>query len=244
MRVPVCAFVLAACVSAAAEEEAPPPLVSGEMGASWLANSGNTNNSTVGTWGQLAIQPGPYKAIAQGGFIQSTVEQATSSRRAYAGLRGERKLPASLSAEVRGEYYEDRPAGTRKQYAVSAGGLCRILANDTRTLSVSVSLTHTWERRVLPPDRDFLGAQTGLEFSLKVNDIVALTHESSYVRDFSDATNWRGKASTSLQASLNRHFAFKVAHQLYRNKPDPGKHAVDMGIVASLVASWPAKPKP
>lgn len=234
-------LLCALSVLARADDEPPPPLWAGQVSASYVANSGNTNNSTVGASGELVWQPLSYKVVVAGEFIRTETENRLGSKRLGTVVRTERTLPWRLSVYTEGSYFEDPSSGTRNQFAVNIGGLGHVLKGEKHALAVSLSLTQTWENRMVMPDRDFLGGQLGLDFKFKANDTVLMEQTASYVRDFSDSTNWRVRAATALTVALNRRFAFKLSHQLYRNKPDSGKRASDRTMLASLVVHWPSR---
>lgn len=235
-----CVLLLALGATAFADDDPPPPLWTGQVSASYVANAGNTNNATIGASGELAWQPSQYRIVATGEFIRTETEHQLGSKRLGTAVRIERTLPWRLSMYTEGAYFEDTPSGTRNQLAVNIGGLGHVLKGEKHALAVSLSLTQTWENRMIMPDRDFLGGQFGVDFNLKTNDIVLFEQTASYVRDFSDSTNWRVKASSAMTVSLNKRFAFKFSHQLYRNKPDPGKRSTDRTTLASLVIRWPS----
>ena len=223
------------------DDDSPPPLWTGQISASYVANSGNTNNSTAGASGEIVWQPTAYKVVVAGEFIRTETENQLGSKRLGTTVRTERTLPWRLSVYTEGSYYEDPPSGTRNQLAVNIGSLGHVIKGERHSLALSLSLTQTWENRMVMPDRDFLGGQIGLDFKLKTNDIVLFEQTASYVRDFSDSTNWRARTATALTVALNKRFAFKFSHQLYRNKPDPGKRSTDRTTLASLVVRWPAR---
>jgi putative salt-induced outer membrane protein len=242
MRIaPAVAFSLMCVVVANADDDPPPPLWTGQVSASYVANSGNTNNSTLGASGEVAWQPRQYRAVLAGEFIRTESDAKLGSKRLGTSLRVERTLPHRLSAYTSGTYFEDPPSGTRNQLALNIGGLAHLIKGERHLLAMSLSLSQTWENRFIVPDRDYLGGQIGIEVRFKPNDIVTAEHESSLVRDFSDASNWRARSSTALTVAMNTHLAFKFSHQLYRNKPDPGKRSTDQVMMASLVLFWPGK---
>jgi hypothetical protein len=138
-------------------------------------------------------------------------------------------------------FYEDPPSGIRHQFSLAAGGLVHALTGERRSLALSLALTKTAERRVVAPDRNFIGSELGIELKVKPNHVVALEHSAAYIRDFSDGSNWRLRTTTSLTAALSRRLAFKCSHQLYRNKPDIGKRSTDQTMLASLVMRWPSR---
>lgn len=219
----------------------PPPVWSGQIGASYVANSGNTNNSTIGGSGELVWQPGPYRVLLAGEFVRTKNNDELGSKRISGTARLEHTLPLRFSLYGASTFFQDVPAGTRRQLAVNLGGLRHLLTGEHRSLSVAVSVARTQERRVVAPNRNFFGAEFGIEGAIKPSAGVVVEQKSSWVRDFSDPTNWRLRTATSLTAALNRHLAFKFTHQLYRNKPDLGKHAADQTVLASLVINWPPK---
>jgi putative salt-induced outer membrane protein YdiY len=236
-------FVLLLVMTASvfADDDPPPPLWMGRVSASYVANSGNTNNSTLGSSGELVWQPGQYRAVLAGEFIRTESENKLGSKRLGASVRLEHTLPLRLSVYTSGTYYDDPPSGTQHQYAVNVGGLGHVIKGVKHLLAVSLSLTQTWENRVIMPDREFLGGQLGVDVRISPNDIVTAEHASSVVRDFSDSSNWRARSSTALTVAMNTHLAFKFSHQLYRNKPDPGKRSTDQMMMASLVLFWPGR---
>lgn len=229
-----------ACATSYGDGETPPPLVSGQIGASVVANSGNTNNSTIGASGELRVQPGQFKIVAIGEFIRTETSHVVGSKRLGTSLRAEHTIPFRLSIYARGSYYEDPPSGIRQQFAVNVGGIAHLLRGERCTLAASLSLGRTREHRIVSPDLDFLGIETGLEMTAKANDTVSVESTANYVRDFSDSENWRMRTATSLVASFSKRFAFKFTHQLYRNRPDQGKRATDQTMMASLVMYLPS----
>lgn len=235
------AAMLLSAAATHADDDPPPPLWAGQISASYVASSGNTNTSTVGASGELAWQPGPYKVVVGSEFIRTRTDDTLGSKRLGSALRAERTLPLRLSVAVEGSYYQDLPSGIRDQFAFNVGGLGHVLKGEHRSLDVLLALTKTLENRVIAPDRDFFGGRIGLDFCYKPNEVLSVESGISYVRGFADPSNYRVKTSTAATVAFSGRFALKFSHQLYRNKPDPGKRSTDQTMLASLVVRWPAK---
>jgi hypothetical protein len=179
--------------------------------------------------------------VALGEFMRTESDHVLGSKRLGTSLKAEHTIPFRLSVYAKGAYYEDPPAGIAHQITLNIGAIVHIVHSDRRSLALLLSMARLRENRITIPNRDFLGAETGLEYSAKVNDSVAFEGAAGYIRDFSDAANWRARTSTSITAAINKHLAFKFSHQLYRNKPDVGKRATDQTMLASLVVRWPMR---
>ena len=146
-------FASGIAVCAYAQTE-PVPLWAGQIGASYVANSGNTNNSTVGASGELEWRPGRFRTVANSEFIRTTNDRVLGSKRIAASLRTEHTIPLRLSVYGKTAYFEDVPAGIRHQFSVTAGGLAHVLRGERRSLALMFALTKTSEQRVVAPDRE------------------------------------------------------------------------------------------
>lgn len=214
----------------------------GQVGASYAGNSGNTNNSAAGLSSELGWQKTPFKVLLSGGFIQTRADDKITSKEADAMLHGERAFPHRVSAYLQSSYYRDLFAGIRNQYVADAGGLYRLMDGQDRSVSLSLSLAQTWEGHVMGPDRVFLGARPGLAVHWKCSDAVTADLKASAVRDFSDPANWRVQSAAALTSELGKIFAVTLSYQLrYAHKPDPGKRPNDSSILVSLVAHLPSR---
>jgi putative salt-induced outer membrane protein len=223
----------------------PPPEWSGEGGLSYVRNTGNSDNSTIGAALKAVHQQERWKASVAASLIRATDHDVKTAERLDAALRAERSLGARFSVYGQSTYLRNLFAGIDGQEALEGGGLYKLALGPTHFLSASASLSHVWEQRVAPePNQSFLGARGALAYKWHISANADFTEDLDYLQSFEHSDDWRLGSKAAITASISRVLSLKLSHLLLRyNRPVPGKEKTDTTVLASIVAKWPGSVK-
>jgi putative salt-induced outer membrane protein len=233
--------------SASAQElpPPPPPQTSAKpkpswdlkLGLSYLATSGNTDNSSAGfdtsyrrTWGLWSLD-------ASAAAVRATRNDVETAENASTQLRGRRKIVDGLEAT----------AGLRSETNRFAGVDLRTVADTS--LSWSAIETPGWRLRTLwgmswtreeprgeLPVRSSLGGLLQIQNTIKISEGSELNGQVTAYPDLEEAEDYRLNANLALQAALNRHLALRLGYDVkYDNEPIRGFERTDSTSTASLV---------
>lgn len=236
-----CAALLLAPGLAAAQPASPPPPWSGDAGLSYVQTGGNSETKTVGLAAKGVRENAPWRFESRAAFLRTESTDLVTAKKWAALLRGERALGPRLSAFAQTTWLRDIFAGIKRESAVDAGALYKLLTGPRHLLSTSAALAFTDESR-LPPaaDRRFAGSRVGVAYRLKFGARAELGADGDYLLPFGDFGQSRAHSALTLTSTMSRALALKLSHQLsYVKEPVPGKKNTDTELLASIVARWP-----
>lgn len=219
------------------ESQKPKPSWDLKLGLSYLATSGNTDNSSAGidttyrrTWGVWSLD-------ASAAAVRATRNDVETAENASSQLRGRRKIADGLEAT----------AGLRSEMNRFAGVDLRTIADTS--LSWSAVDTPGWRLRTLwgmswtreeprgdQAVRTSLGGLLQVQNTLKISEGSELNGQVTAYPDMEEPDDYRLNANLALQAALNRHLALRLGYDIkYDNEPVRGFERTDSTSTASLV---------
>jgi putative salt-induced outer membrane protein len=223
--------------SAKPEPQKPKPTWDLKLGLSYLATSGNTDNSSAGIDASYRRDWGVWSLDAAGSAVRASRNDVETAENASSQLRGRRKIVDGLEAT----------AGLRGETNRFAGVDLRTVADTS--LSWSAVNTPGWRLRTLwglswtreeprgdRPVRSSLGGLLQVQNTVKLSEGSELNGQVTAWPDLEEADDYRINANLALQAALNRHLALRLGYDIkYDNEPVRGFERTDTTSTASLV---------
>jgi len=236
-RFPVSAQELPPPPPPSPESQKPKPSWDLKLGLSYLATSGNTDNSSAGIDASYRRTWGVWSLDASGAAVRATRNDVETAENASSQLRGRRKIVDGLEAT----------AGLRGETNRFAGVDLRTIADTS--LSWSAVETPGWRLRTLwgmswtreeprgdQPARTSLGGLLQLQNTIKISEGSELNGQVTAYPDMEEPDDYRLNANLALQAALNRHLALRLGYDVkYDNEPIRGFERTDSTSTASLV---------
>jgi putative salt-induced outer membrane protein len=231
---------LAAAQQPPAAPPPPPPLWSGQLDASFLAATGNSDNKTFGS-GLLGVwNPAPWRVEAKAGFASASNLGTTTARRFLSSLKAERELNNFFGVYGLFGYARDTFAGYTGLENIEGGAFYRAVTLPRHTLTFSVGAVQTFEQRILPDlNRNFLGGRIGLNYHWKITDNAEFVEDAGMHLNFEDSPDWRFINQAAVVSQITKTVGLKIANDLfYRHQPIAGKKGTDSVFRAGLVAKF------
>ena len=237
-------FALATALAPASAEEPPPEEPkrpwTDTAEFSWINTTGNSRTSNVAlankygyNWEQadLTVDAAALRAESEG----ETTAEAYSLAGKYRRNVTERFLWYGLTGWSRNEF-----AGFTDRYTGGAGVGYRFLKPEPHSLVGELGLNYTDEERVEPnPDDSWTEARAFLGYAYTISPTAKLEAELEAFENLEESTDWRGRALTSLTASLTNKLALKASYRvIYDHEPVPGFGKTDTISSASLVVNF------
>jgi putative salt-induced outer membrane protein YdiY len=222
---------------AKARRPKPAPTWDLKIGLSYLATSGNTDNSSTGFDANYRREWGVWSLEANAAAIRATRNDVETAENATAQVRGRRKIVDGLEAT----------AGLRGETNHFAGVDLRTIADTS--FSWSTVTTPTWRLRTLyglswtreeplgeQPVRSSLGGLLQLHNTVKLSEGSEINGQVTAYPDMEDTEDYRINANVALQAALNRHLCLRLGYDIkYDNEPIRGFERTDTTSTAALV---------
>jgi putative salt-induced outer membrane protein YdiY len=212
----------------------------GDLGLSYVKNTGNSDNQTAGLDFKLEKNANPWGVNFRAYFNTAEESGEKSAEQYYLGARAKRSLSKRWDVFAGLSGARDEFAGFSLRALVEAGGTYHALLGPKHNLSFDGGFTYTDEDRVEPnPDMSFAGAVAGLLYEFKISETASLTQTVNYYPNFDDSADWRVNAETGLVSSISSLLALKVGYLYrYRNEPIGGAEATDTTTTASVVLKF------
>jgi putative salt-induced outer membrane protein YdiY len=214
-----------------------PPAWDLKIGLSYLATSGNTDNSSTGFDASYRQDWGVWSLDANAAAVRATRNDQETAENASSQLRGRRKIVDGLEAT----------AGLRGETNRFAGVDLRTIADTS--LSWSAVTTPNWRLRTLyglswtreeprgeRPVSTSLGGLLQVQNTVKISESSELNGQVTAYPDMEDTEDYRINANLALQANLNRHLCLRLGYDIkYDNEPVLGFERTDTTSTAALV---------
>ena len=215
----------------------PAPTWDLKLGLSYLATSGNTDNSSTGFDASYRQEWDVWSLEANAAAIRATRNDAETAENASSQVRGRRKIVDGLEAT----------AGLRGETNRFAGIDLRTIADTS--LSWNAVTTPTWRLRTLygvswtreeprgeQPVRSSLGGLLQVQNIVKISEGSEINGQVTAYPDMEDTEDYRINANVALQAALNRHLGLRLGYDIkYDNEPIRGFERTDTISTAALV---------
>ena len=215
----------------------PAPTWDLKLGLSYLATSGNTDNSSTGIDASYRQEWGVWSLDATAAAVRATRNDVETAENASSQLRGRRKIADGLEAT----------AGLRGEANRFAGIDLRTIADTS--LSWNAVTTPTWRLRTLyglswtreephgeRPVSSSLGGLLQVHNTVKISEGSELNGQVTAYPDMGDSEDYRINANLALQANLNRHLCLRLGYDIkYDNEPVQGFERTDTMSTAALV---------
>ena len=227
-------------VSVVAQEEEPPPKPwSGVAEISYVATSGNTDTSTLGTSGELHYTRELWTGDLKAAYVEAESEGELRARTITALAGATRKLREDLGAFGRLGFLQNEFAGIDRQLSAEAGASWSVLEGEIHLLALELGGGFVSEDRIDAADRDFATASAGAKYRWKFSANGELAEEAVLRHNVEDSDDWRFVNVASISAGLNSILSLKLSHTLqYSNEPVPGFDKTDTTTAAALVAKF------
>lgn len=224
-----------------AQPAAPPPKPQPawdlKLGLSYLATSGNADNSSAGVDATYHRDWDVWSIDANAAAVRASRNDVETAENASSQVRGRRKIVDGLEAT----------AGLRGETNRFAGIDLRTIADTS--LSWNAVTTPTWRLRTLygvswtreeprgeRPVRSSLGGLFQLQNTVKISEGSELNGQVTAYPDMEDTEDYRINANLALQAALNRHLCLRLGYDIkYDNEPVRGFERTDTTSTAALV---------
>lgn len=220
-----------------AAEAAPEPLWAVKLALSYVATTGNSETTTLGSAFEAIRRPDPWGFELTASYDRAEDSGVVESERAFGGVRARRALSErwELFGEATGE--SDEFAGIDLRVVLTAGGTFHALLGPTHLLDLDLGLSWTDEDRVEPAaDVDFAGALAGLDYAWKISDRAGFGQRLAWFPNFDRSSDWRLESATTLEAAINDRLALQLAYEVrYSNEPVGGRDDTDTTTRMSLV---------
>lgn len=222
---------------AAAAEAAPEPLWTAKLALSYVATTGNSETTTLGSAFEAKRRPDPWGLDLTASYDRAEDSDVVESERAAGGVRARRALCErwELFGEATGE--SDEFAGIDLRVVLTTGGTVHALLGPVHRLDFDLGLSWTDEDRVEPePDVDFAGALAGLDYSWKISERAAFGQRLASFPSFDRSSDWRLESATTLEAAMTERLALQLAYEVrHSNEPVGGRDDTDTTTRMSLV---------
>lgn len=222
---------------AAAPPPKPAPNWDLKVGLSYLATSGNTDNSSTGFDASYRQEWGVWSLDANAAAIRASRNDVETAENASSQVRGRRTIVDGLEAT----------AGLRGETNRFAGVDLRAIADTS--LSWNAVTTPTWRLRTLyglswtreeplgeQPVRTSLGGLLHVQNIVKISEGSEINGQVTAYPDMEDTEDYRINANVAVQAALNRHLCLRLGYDIkYDNEPIRGFERTDTTSTAALV---------
>jgi putative salt-induced outer membrane protein YdiY len=214
----------------------PPPLWTGSIGLSYLSNSGNAENESLGFTADFARRPTPWGLELAAYANQSETEGVRTAERLYGAVRGKRAIGERFELFGGLSWERNEFAGFDARAIVEAGGLWKVLTGPKHELAFDAGLTWTDEEPVIGEGFDSFGALAGALWVWKFNAAASFRERLVFYPNFDESDDWRLRSETGFDAAFAASWALRVSYLYTRdNLPAPGFEKADGSTSVSLV---------
>ncbi|NOZ79176.1 MAG: DUF481 domain-containing protein [Acidobacteria bacterium] len=230
--------VMTACTPLFAGDPAGPPM-SGwrcSIGLSYMATTGNTSTTTGGLNFDCDHTGVRWKSTSSVDALRERRDGHLDAERFNARTQlthvGATRWGLSYGAEL----HRDQFAGINLRSVLNLGAGATYGLN--RRTSLDVNLGGTWTYANLRKDetRSTLGGLVAGRLTWRISPTATFKQDLELYPNFTDTTDYRIVAKTSLEASINKALALKLSYLVrYDNLPAPGKVSTDTTTTTSLV---------
>ena len=231
-----------------AEEEAPEPNWTNELGLSYVGTSGNTDTSSFGLDYKGDRKPTPWGLDLAASFTRADDNGVTTAEQYYVIARGLRQLNERWSVFAGLSWARDPFSGFDARYIGEVGVEYLTVSTDHHKLSVDFGLTWTSEDQIRFDDAtqeesietvDWLGAVLGLKWEWAFSKSASLSERLVYFPNFDTTADWRVGSDTAVTASLTKLLALQFSYLVrYRNQPIDDLEKTDTTTKASVVLNF------
>jgi putative salt-induced outer membrane protein len=216
--------------------QAPPPRFESTAQFTLLANTGNSEATSLGIGGDMTYRPNPWVYTAKTAFAQNEDKDGLSAR-FFGGLfRAARTINPRLAAYSQYDYLRDLFAGIEQRHTVE-GGLSYLLVDSApHRLRLDGAIGYQKEMRLARSDFDSPVAIVGPGYRWVISPTSAFADEARFTLAFADAGAWKFDNTASLTAALTSVFSLKVSNIIrYAHDPVPGFKQTDTITSVALV---------
>jgi len=215
----------------------PAPTWDLKLGLSYLATSGNTDNSSTGIDFSYHQEWDVWSLEATGDAIRATRNDVETAENVSSQVRGRRKIFDGLEATagLRGE--TNRFAGIDLRTITDTSLSWKAVDTPGWRLRTLCGLSWTREEpRGDQPVRSSVGGLLQLQNTVKISETSELNGQVTAWPDMEETADYRVHANLALQAALNRHLCLRLGYDVkYDNEPVRGFERMDTTSTASLV---------
>jgi putative salt-induced outer membrane protein len=231
---------IAAQTSTGPQKE-PPPAWELQLGASYVATSGNTDTSSTGADFGFKRRWIVWQLESAATAVRASNHGVSTAERYLGSVRGQRALSDLLALTTGFKAERDRFAGLDFRSILDAGLTWALVRQTLWTLDGLTALTYNHENPVRGVDQDNPGALLQALSKLKFSDTADTTQRFSFYPNFQSRDDYRSEAELTLQAALNKRLALKLGYLFrYDNLPVPGFEKTDNTTTASIVLKMQA----
>lgn len=218
----------------------PPASWTSEIGVSYVASSGNTDDASFGSNASFQYKRAVWRMSVGGEFIRTRNADLLVGKKDSAAIQMERLFASHISVSSRLSHYADPFADLHALDTAELGLLYRPIDTERSQLSVMGSIARTRETPVSVSGRTYTASRAALSVTRAVHKTARVTGDIDFLYDFGRPDNWKVRSVGSVTANITGVLAIKVAHQyFYAHRPGIGKTSGDSTITMSFVARWP-----
>jgi putative salt-induced outer membrane protein len=230
----LCAATQQARAQGAPQEQ---PLLSLQLGFSYVATSGNSDTTSAGLDGTVRRNWERWGWESFARAVRASEAGTTTAERYGLGTRVNREVSErfALTAGVQGE--RDIFAGLDLRSIADFGVQWRPETSDRWTIETTASLTWNYEEPSdAAPTQNFIGTLLQAKSAVKLSPTAELSQRLTLYPNLEETDDWRVEAGAALQAAVNAWLAVTLSYELrYDNVPVPGFGTTDTTTRASLV---------
>jgi putative salt-induced outer membrane protein YdiY len=218
---------------------APRPRWSGKAEASYVATTGNADDTTARIASELQYSPGRWTVFLRGAFLTSSSSEDGHRHRVDGIVRTSRALTDRVELFGQMVYLENTFAGLDSSFYPLGGVAYALLDTPPHALTTRVGLGFGQEDRLGMPGFTFASADVDTSYRWTLSKTAKIKQDATFTRNLGRPEDWRLANMTSLATALNSLFSLELSHSFnYFNVPVPGFERVDTVTSASLVATF------
>jgi putative salt-induced outer membrane protein YdiY len=218
---------------------APRPRWSGKAEASYVATTGNANDTTARIASELQYSPGRWTVFLRGAFLTSSSDDDGHRHRVDGILRTSRALTDRVELFGQIAYLQNTFAGLHSSFYPLGGVAYALVDTPPHALTTRLGLGFGQEDRLGMPGFTFASADVDTSYRWTVSKTAKFKQDATFTRNLGRPEDWRLANMTSLATALNSLFSLELSHSFnYFNVPVPGFERVDTVTSASLVATF------
>jgi len=231
---PALILITATC-GAYAQEKAEDPWET-SLSFSYVATSGNSDTSTLGTGFDFKRIPDPWGIEGGLGYLRSEKDDEKTAERAWAKVRGTRSLSDRWIVFLGAKWDRDEFGGIDGRYVFETGATFKALCGPKHHLEFDAGLTHTTEEYTDGTNGDYFGGLLGMRYAYAFTETSKFSQRLVFIPDFEESSNWLLESETAVEAALTDHMALKAGVLVKRdNEPPVGFKKTDTTTTVSLV---------
>jgi putative salt-induced outer membrane protein YdiY len=218
---------------------APRPRWSGKAEASYVATTGNADDTTARIASEVQYRPGRWTVFLRAAFLTSASEEAGHRHRIDGIMRTSRELNERIELFSQIVYLENTFAGLASSFYPLGGLAFALIDTAPHALTTRVGLGFGQEDRLGMPGFTFASADVDTSYRWTLSKTAKFKQDATFTRNLGRPDDWRLANMTAVAAALNSLFSLELSHSFnYFNVPVPGFERVDTVTSASLVATF------